>query len=122
MTTPDEAGVQMFDVAFFLRLQKDLPANFGGIAKCLLWKILQKDRKVIHFVSDEWITPSKTVKDKVGTQQIYVIILSVQLKSDQQIGSLLFAVLVSKHHWWNSLFQLGQTVTCFNIRQKNYFH
>ena len=46
---------------FFLHLHKDLPANFGGVAKYLLRKILQREGKVIHFVSDKWIAPS--IKD-----------------------------------------------------------
>ena len=46
---------------FFLHLHKELPANFGGVAKYLLRKILQRDGRMIHFVSDKWITPS--IKD-----------------------------------------------------------
>ena len=45
----------------FLHLHKDLSANFGGVAKYLLRSILQRDGKVIHFVSDKWITLS--IKD-----------------------------------------------------------
>ena len=59
--TPDEIDVQIIDATFFLHLHKDLSANFGGVAKYLLRSILQRDGKVIHFVSDKWITLS--VKD-----------------------------------------------------------
>ena len=45
---PDEIDVQIIDATFFLHLHKDLPANFGGVAKYLLRKILQMDEKVIH--------------------------------------------------------------------------
>ena len=61
LITPDEIDVQIIDATFFLHLHKDLPANFGGVAKYLLRSILQRDGKVIHFVSDKWITPS--IKD-----------------------------------------------------------
>ena len=47
MTTPDENDVQIIDAAFFLHFHKDLPASFGGVAK-----------KMIHFSSEKWITPS----------------------------------------------------------------
>ena len=60
ITTPDETDVQITNAAFFL-LHKDLRANFVGVEKHLLRKILQRERKVIHFVSDKWITPS--IKD-----------------------------------------------------------
>ena len=53
MITPDEIDAQIIGGGFFLHLHKDLPANFGGVAKYLLRKILQRDRKVIHFVSDK---------------------------------------------------------------------
>ena len=59
--TPDEIDVQIIDATFFLHLHKDLSANFGGVAKYLLRSILQRDGKVIHFVSDKWITLS--IKD-----------------------------------------------------------
>ena len=61
MTNPDETDVQIIDAAFFLHLHKDLPANFLGVATYLFMKILQRDGKVIHFLSDKWITPS--IKD-----------------------------------------------------------
>ena len=70
MATPDEIDFQITDAVFFLHLHKDLQANFGGVAKYLLRKTLPSYEKVIHFASDKWITPSKTVKDKAGTQQI----------------------------------------------------
>ena len=60
-TTPDLINVQIIDAAFFLHLQKDLPATFAGVAKFLLKKLLQKEGKIIHFVSDKWIKPS--IKD-----------------------------------------------------------
>ena len=46
---------------FLFTFARFSPGNFGGIAKYLLRKILQRDRKVIHFVSDKWTTPS--IKD-----------------------------------------------------------
>ena len=52
MTIPDEIDVQIIEAAFSLHLHKDIPVNFGGVAKYLLRKILQRDGKVIHFVSD----------------------------------------------------------------------
>ena len=47
VASPDENDVQIIDAAFFLHFHKDLPANFGDVAK-----------KAIHFSCDKWITPS----------------------------------------------------------------
>ena len=41
MTTPDEIDAQIIDAVFFLHLHKDLPANFGHIAKYILMKIFK---------------------------------------------------------------------------------
>ena len=53
MTTQDETDVQIIDAAFFLHLHTDPPPNFGGAATYLLRKILKRDGKMIHFVSDK---------------------------------------------------------------------
>ena len=59
--TPTSIDVQIIDAAFFLHLYTDIPPSFGGVARFILRKSLQKEGKIIHFVSDKWIALS--IKD-----------------------------------------------------------
>ena len=105
---------------FFLHLHKDLPANFGGVAKYLLRKILQRDGKVIYFVSDKWIAPSiKEKQSRNATDISCYIVGAAQKRLTNWLA--LFAVLVSKHHWWDSLFRFGQTVTMLHYSKEKLF-
>ena len=95
-----KADVQIIDAAF--HLHKDLPGNFGGVAKYLWKKILQRVGKLIHFVSDKWITPS--VKDCEGQSRTandvsYHIVGAAEKRPTNWVTAL--CVLASKHHWWN---------------------
>ena len=58
---PSSADVTIVDVMFFLHLQVNLPGNFDGVARCILAQLTKFQSKVIHFVSDKWISPS--IKD-----------------------------------------------------------
>ena len=122
MITPDEIDVQIIDATFFLHLHKDLSANFGGVAKYLLRSILERGGKVIHFVSDKWITLS--IKD-CETQSRNAADISYQITSagQKRLINWLTALRSSsfKHHWWNSLFRLGQTVTILYYSKEKFF-
>ena len=92
VTTPDAIEVQIIDAAFFLPLHKDLPANFSGVAKYLWRKILQRDGKVIHFVTDKWIAPS--IKDcesqsRNATDISYHIVGAAQKRPTNWLATLL---------------------------------
>ena len=91
VTTRDEIDVQIMDTAFFLPIHKDLPANFAGIAKDLLRKILQRVGKVIHLVSDKWITPSVKVCERQSRNETdvnYHIIAAAQKRPANWLGAL----------------------------------
>ena len=108
--------------SIFFHLHKDLPANFGGVAKYLWRKILQRDGKLIHFVSDKWITPS--VKDcerqsRTANDVSYHIVGAAQKRPTNSVTAL--CVLISKHHWWNSFFRLDQTMTMFHYSKEKLF-
>ena len=51
----------VIDTSFFLYLQLNLPSTFGGVAKCILSKIMNLPGNVIHYVTDKWLNPS--IKD-----------------------------------------------------------
>ena len=106
----------------FFHLHEDLPANFGGVAKYLWRKILQRNGKLIHFVSDKWITPS--VKEcerqsRTANDVSYHIVGAAQKRPTNSVTAL--CVLVSKHHWWNSFFRLDQTMTMFHYSKEKLF-
>ena len=63
---PSSIDVQVIDAAFFLHLCSDLPQTFDGVARVILKKVLQSDGKIIHFVSDKWITPSIKDSERSG--------------------------------------------------------
>ena len=58
---PNHVGVIIIDAIFFLHLWKDLPANFGTIARFLLIKVFAQKGNNIHLVYDKVVSPS--VKD-----------------------------------------------------------
>lgn len=59
--SPPNVDVQIIDAMFFLHLYSNLPSNFKGVAKYLLSRLTDCNGKIVHFVSDKWITPS--IKD-----------------------------------------------------------
>ena len=65
---PSSIDVQVIDAAFFLHLCSDLPQTFDGVARVILKKVLQSDGKIIHFVSDKWITPSIKDSERSGRE------------------------------------------------------
>eukprot|EP00794_Sanderia_malayensis_P015514 gene15514-17096_t len=58
---PPKVEAYVINAAFFFHHFCNLPETFGGVAKFFLKKILECDGKLIHFVSDKWISPS--IKD-----------------------------------------------------------
>ena len=122
MITPDEIDVQIIDATFFLHLHKDLSANFGGVAKYLLRSILQRDGKVIHFVSDKWITLS--IKD-CERQSRNAADISYQITSagQKRLINWLTALRSSsfKTSLVDSLFRLDQTVTILYYSKEKFF-
>ena len=58
---PSSVDVTIFDAMFFMHLQVNLPGNFDGVARCILAQLTKFQSKVIHFISDKWISTS--IKD-----------------------------------------------------------
>ena len=58
---PSSVDVTIVDAMFFMHLQVNLPGSFDEVARCFLAQLTKFQRKVIHFVSVKWISPS--IKD-----------------------------------------------------------
>ena len=58
---PSKVDIKIIDAMFFLHLHSNLPATFGGVSRFLLSRIMESAGSIIHFVSDQWFTPS--IKD-----------------------------------------------------------
>ena len=56
---PSSVDVTIVDAMLFMHLQVNLPANFDGVARYILAQLTKFESKVIHFVSDKWISPSR---------------------------------------------------------------
>ena len=54
-TSATTIDVTIVDAMFFLHLQGNLPATFGGVAGGLLSRLVQLQGKEIHFVCDKWV-------------------------------------------------------------------
>ena len=77
----------------FLHLHANLPGTFGGVVRFLLSRIMESVGLVIHFVSDQWITPS--IKDSERESRA-ANVLAYQIKgSSQQRPSNWMAALKS---------------------------
>ena len=60
-TSSTSIDVTIVDAMFFLHLQGNLPATFGGVARSLFSSLVKLQGKEIHFVCDKWVKPS--IKD-----------------------------------------------------------
>ena len=58
---PSSVDVTTVYSMFFMHLQVKLPTKIDGGARCILAQFTKFESKVIHFVSDKWISPS--IKD-----------------------------------------------------------
>ena len=85
---------------FYTCTRNFLPATFGGVAKFMLRKILQKEGKIIHFVSDKWIALS--IKDSERDSRNAVDgnfnITGAEQTRPEVIGYLLFEIVISRLH------------------------
>ena len=55
---PSSVDVTIVGAMFFMHLQVNLPGNFDGVPRCILAQLTKFQSKLIHFVSDKWISPS----------------------------------------------------------------
>ena len=46
---------------FFLRLYRNLPSTFYGVALYLLARVSEFEEQILHFMCDKWVHPS--IKD-----------------------------------------------------------
>ena len=78
---PSKVDIKIIDAMYFLHLHSNLPATFGGVSRFLLSRIMESEGSIIHFVSDQWVTPS--IKD-CERETRAANVLAYQIKSSSQ--------------------------------------